>query len=87
MPVRRVFPVVCEWCKYEHTSKPLAERHARYVLTRNNGGVAPIPTHNASTYINWGCHCPECTASNTANVGRRARARKEATQQQEVTSA
>lgn len=40
-----------------------------------NGGVAPIEVHNASTYANWGCHCPDCKADHAQKAAQRRESR------------
>lgn len=43
-------------------------RAAARARTMANGGVAPVGTHGVSTYGNWGCRCPTCTAAWAAHV-------------------
>lgn len=64
---------ICEYCDRRHDEKEasLARQHARYMVTRRNGGVAPVALHNYSTYINWGCRCVPCTTDNTQKCASR----------------
>lgn len=50
---------------------------AKYLaLTAGNGGVAPTDAHDSSTYVNWGCRCPDCRAGHATMVRQRRAARR-----------
>lgn len=69
---------LCQWCQTIHNSSaPIMRSHKRYVKTRENGGIAPVKQHNASTYVNWHCRCLVCQKANTTAVVARAKVRRQ----------
>lgn len=38
-------------------------RAINHQRTADNGGIAPVPQHNASTRYYWGCTCATCVAA------------------------
>lgn len=64
----------CDLCRQAHSEYNRVFRYRRYERTAANGGVAPISSHGANTYRQWGCRCRTCTDGNTRQ-GQRDRAR------------
>lgn len=68
-------PCRCGICTTENRKFVASRRATRREETRLNGGVAPIETHNNSTYSNWGCRCADCCASHLTKMRHDRRSR------------
>lgn len=53
----------CRLCTAVVFTESQVQYRSRVRRTHDNGGVAPILTHNAYTYANWHCRCDECVAA------------------------
>lgn len=58
----------CDVCTDDHRERAARESARRRDMTRDNGGVAPVPQHNRDTYKNWACRCGPCTADHSRSV-------------------
>ncbi|MDF2693694.1 MAG: hypothetical protein K0S65_2077 [Labilithrix sp.] len=66
----------CPRCRNDNRLVNQRLREDRQRQTLENGGIAPVSSHNAGTYSNWGCRCMECIeAKSVANATQKQRQR------------
>ena len=66
----------CPKCREDNRRLNARRQAERVQLTLENGGIAPVPVHNANTYGNWGCRCDECSADKSRANAAQALRRK-----------